>query len=359
MEYRQLGSSGLRISKYILGSLTFSGANGFDKLGTVDVPAAKRMFDMAFDSGVNVIDTANLYAMGGAEEVIGEALKRKRDQALIFSKVRSVMGDGPNEGGASRHHIISECENSLRRLQTDHIDLYQLHNWDGETPIEETLAALEHLVQSGKVRYVGTSNFAGWQMTKTLYTADLMNLTRPVSQQIYYTPESREAEYEMIPMGIDQGLGTLIWSPLGEGLLSGKVRRGEEIPSSMRQGTDWPEPYVRDWDRAYDIIDLLVKVGEQHGVSAAQVVLSWLSERSGVTSVIVGARDEAQLSDNLASLELKLSEDETQRIEELTRPEALYPFWHRTLQAMDRPDPAEAALLDQCQKTMKHKGQAG
>lgn len=353
MEYRNLGSSGLKVSKYIFGSLTFSGAHGFDKIGEVDVKNAQRMFDKCFDAGVNVIDTADLYSLGGAEEVVGKALGDKRNDVLIASKVRSPMGNGPNEGGASRHHVIEGCEASLRRLGTDHLDLYQIHNWDGHTPIEETLAALDHLVTSGKVRYVGTSNFAGWQMTKSLYTADLLKLTRPVSQQIYYTPESREAEYELIPMGIDQDIGTLIWSPLGEGLLSGKVRRGREIPESMRQGTDWPEPYVHDWQRAYDIIELLVEVGQAHGVSAAQVALAWLSERPGVTSLVIGARNQEQLDDNLASLDLELTDDQRERIEQATRPVPLYPFWHRAIQATDRVDPAEAELIQACQKTMQ------
>lgn len=353
MEYRQLGRSGLKVSKYVIGSLTFGGNEGFHRLGEVNVATAREMYARCFDRGVNMIDTADLYSIGQAEEIVGAALGDRRQDVLLASKVRFPMGDGPNEQGLSRHHIIRACEASLKRLNTDYLDLYQMHNWDGHVPIDESLAAMEHLVASGKVRYVGTSNFTGWQMTKTLYTADLMNIARPATQQIYYTPESREAEYEMLPMAHDQGVGTLIWSPLGEGLLSGKVRRGHEIPESMRQGTDWPEPYVRSWARAFDIIDVLVEIGDAHGVSAAQVVLAWLAERPGVDALIIGARTTEQLEDNLASLDLTLSEAEHARIEAAGRPEALYPFWHRVLLPDDRIDPAEAELLAQCRRTMQ------
>lgn len=353
MEYRQLGQSGLKVSKLIIGTIPVGARAGFEKASSIDDAAqARRLFDVAFDAGVNMIDTANLYSMGRAEELVGEAIKDKRDEVLIASKVRMPIEDGPNGGGASRYHIIRECENSLRRLQTDHLDLYQLHQWDGVTPIEETIAAMDHLVQSGKVRYVGTSNYNGWQMMKALYAADMEGLTRPVSQQIYYTPESRDAEYEILPLGIDQNLGTLVWSPLGEGLLTGKVRRGQETPKNTRQGQGWSEPYVRDWERAYDIIETLVEIGEGHGVSAARVALAWLVDRPGVTSLILGARNEEQLQDNLACLELELSQEEQDRIEEATRPEAIYPYWHRAMTATDRPDPAEEPFLENFKKTV-------
>lgn len=353
MEYRKLGNSGLKVSKLILGTASFGGQAGFEKIGTVDAGQARRMFDMALDAGVNMVDTANMYSMGGAEEVVGEALKDKRDEVLLASKVRMPLGEGPNEGGASRHHIIRECENSLRRLKTDYLDLYQLHQWDGLTPIEESIAALDHLVQSGKVRYVGTSNYNGWQMMKALYAADMNRLVRPVSQQIYYTPEAREAEYEILPLGLDQKLATLVWSPLGEGLLTGKIRRGQEkLPESSRPGRGWPEPYVRDWERAYNIIETLAEIGEGHGVSAARVALAWLADRPGVTSLILGARKEDQLTDNLASLDLALSEQERDRIERAARPEAIYPYWHRAMTATDRPDPAEAPFLEHFKETV-------
>ncbi|TDX32789.1 aryl-alcohol dehydrogenase-like predicted oxidoreductase [Modicisalibacter xianhensis] len=352
MEYRQLGHSGLKVSKLVMGTLTLGGRAGFEQAGNIDATQARRMLDIALDHGVNLVDTANMYSMGLAEEVLGKALQGKRDEILLASKVRTPMGEGPNDGGASRYHIIRECENSLRRLNTDHLDLYQLHQWDGETPIEESLAALDHLVQSGKVRYVGTSNYNGWQMMKAMATAREHHLVRPISQQVYYTPESREAEYEILPVGRDQGLGTLIWSPLGEGLLSGQVRRDKQVSSDHRQGTDWPEPYVHDWERAYDIIDTLVEVGDGHGVSAARVALAWLNDRPGVTSLIVGARNEDHLKDNLASLELKLSEEEINRIEEVTRPVPIYPYWHRAMNGTDRPEPADEPFMEGFRKTM-------
>lgn len=352
MEYRPLGHSGLKVSPLVLGSLTFGGDAGFEKVGNVDADQARRLIDIAFDAGVNMIDTANLYSKGLAEEVLGKALKGKREDVLLASKVRTPMGEGPNDGGASRHHIIRECENSLRRLGTDYLDLYQLHQWDGLTPIEESLSALDHLVQSGKVRYVGTSNYNGWQMMKTVATAREHRLSRPISQQIYYTPESREAEYEILPVGRDQGLGTLIWSPLGEGLLTGKIRRGQETSADHRQGTDWPEPYVHDRERLYDIIELLVEIGEGHGVSAARVALAWLVDRPGVTSLILGARNEDQLKDNLACLELTLSDAEKARIEEATRPAPIYPYWHRAMNGTDRPEPADEPFMENYRKTM-------
>ena len=266
MDYRQLGHSGLKVSQLMLGTITFGGQAGFEKIGNLDADQARRLIDIACEAGVNTFDTANMYSMGLSEEVLGEALKGKRDDVLVTSKVRTPMGEGPNEGGASRYHIIRECENSLRRLGTDHIDLYQLHQWDGVTPIEESLAALDHLVQSGKVRYIGTSNYNGWQMMKTLAAAREHGLTRPVSQQIYYTPESREAEYEILPVGRDQGLGTLIWSPLGEGLLTGQLRRGRQLSADHRQGSGWPEPYIHDHPICQRSCHLIEFRGDQHAL---------------------------------------------------------------------------------------------
>ncbi|WP_106478307.1 aldo/keto reductase [Phytohalomonas tamaricis] len=353
MEYRQLGDSGLLISTMTLGTLTFGGRDGFEKCGEVEVDQARRMFDLAADYGVNTIDTADLYSTGLAEEVVGKALGDKRNDFILASKARSPMGEGLNESGASRYHLIRACEASLKRLNTDHIDLYQIHNWDGVTPIDETLAALDHLVQSGKVRYVGTSNYSGWQMMKTLGRAEMNRLIKPISQQIYYTPESREAEYELLPLAIDQNVGTLIWGPMGEGLLTGQVRRGQETSANHRQGSGWPEPYVHNKERAYDLIDLLVEIGEAHGVSAARVCLAWLHNRPGVTSLIVGARSEEHVKDNLSAPDLKLSDDEVNRIEEATRPAPLYPYWHRIVSGMDRLDPAEKPFLDGYRKTIE------
>ncbi|WP_207233559.1 aldo/keto reductase [Salinicola tamaricis] len=273
-----------------LGTVPFGGSHGFEKAASVDVKGARRLLDIAFEAGVNLVDTADLYSHGQAEEITAKALGDKRQDIILATKGRSPLGDDPNASGASRYHLIRAVEASLKRLGTDHIDLYQIHNWDGVTPVEETLEALHHLVTSGKVRYWGTSNYTGWQMMKTLGKAELHGLTKPISQQIYYTPESREAEYELMPLALDQNLGSLIWGPLGEGFLTGKVRRGQPTPPDTRQGNGWPEPYVHDMERAYDIIETLIAIGEAHDCSPARVCLAWLKDRPGVTSLIVGAQ---------------------------------------------------------------------
>lgn len=353
MEYRPLGDSGLLVSQIAIGSLPFGGREGFEKCGTVDVAQATRLFDIAFEAGVNIVDTADLYSKGLAEEIVGKALGKRRNDIILASKGRSPMGDDPNSSGASRYHLVRACEASLKRLGTDHLDLYQVHNWDGVTPVDETLAALDHLVQSGKVRYVGTSNYSGWQMMKTLGRAELLGTVKPVSQQIYYTPESREAEYELLPLALDQKLGTLVWGPMGEGLLTGAVRRGKKLDPDTRQGSGWPEPYIRDLERAYDIIDVLAELGEAHGASIARTCIAWLKDRPGVTSLIVGARNEAQLKDTLAATELRLSAEATARLEAAGRPGPLYPYWHRVATGMDRLDDAEKPFLEGYRQTMQ------
>jgi len=345
MEYRPLGSSGLRVSALTLGTMTFGGRDNFAAVGSTDVTAATRQVDLCLDRGVNFIDTANVYSGGVSEEIVGEAIKGRRDRIVLATKARMPMGDGPNDAGLSRHHLIAECENSLRRMQVDHIDLYQVHEWDGETPLEETLAALDALVQSGKVRYVGISNYAGWQLMKALAIADGHGFERPVTQQIYYSLQARDAEYELVPIAIDQGVGILVWSPLAGGLMSGKYRRGEDWPEGSRHLTDWNEPPVRNQEQVYDIIEALVEIGEGHGVSAAQVALAWLLDRPGVVSVIVGARTEEQLADNLGAADLELSDGERDRLEELSRPPLLYPYWHQAKTARDRLSDADLTLL--------------
>jgi aryl-alcohol dehydrogenase-like predicted oxidoreductase len=345
MEYRQLGSSGLRVSALTLGTMTFGGQGQFKNVGTTDLAGARRQIDMCLDAGVNVIDTADVYSAGRSEEIVGEAIQDKRDQVLLATKVRFPMGEDPNMAGLSRHHIISGCEASLRRLRTDHIDLYQVHEWDGHTPVPETLAALEHLVASGKVRYIGVSNYAAWQLMKALGTSEREHLPRFVSQQIYYSLQERSAEYELIPLALDQGLGTLVWSPLAGGLLSGKYRRGQDAPEGSRHVTDWDEPPVYDEDRLYDTIDVLVAIAEDHGVSAAQVALAWLLRRPSISSVVIGARTDEQLADNLKAAELPLTDEEHDRLEEASRPPLLYPYWHQRKTAADRLSAADLALL--------------
>jgi aryl-alcohol dehydrogenase-like predicted oxidoreductase len=325
--------------------MTFGGLGKFRDVGQTDLEGARRQINMALEAGVNLIDTADVYSDGTAEEIVGRVLEGRRAEVLIATKARFPMGPGPNDAGLSRHHLIEACEASLRRLRTDHIDLYQVHQWDGQTPLEETLAALNDLVQSGKVRYVGCSNFAGWQLMKALGVADRTGLPRFVSQQIYLSLQERSAEYEIVPSALDQGLGLLIWSPLAGGLLSGKYRRGEPPPEGSRHATEWSEPPVYDEEKLYDTVDVLVSIASDHDVSPARVALAWLLTRPGITTVIVGARTDEQLADNLAAAELSLSEDEVRRLEEVSRPPLLYPFWHQRNTASDRLSPADLSLL--------------
>ena len=345
MEYRQLGRSGLRFSELILGTMGFGGSGKFRDVGTTDVEGARRQIDMALDAGVNVIDTADVYSSGASEEIIGRALNGRRDRVLLASKARFAMGSGPNDAGLSRHHLIEACEASLRRLQTDHIDLYQVHAWDGQTSLEETLGALDHLLQSGKVRYVGCSNFAGWQVMKALGIARHRGLPEFVSQQVYLSLQERSAEYEIVPSAIDQGLGLLIWSPLAGGLLSGKYRRGQPPPPGSRHASEWSEPPVYDEDKLYDTVDVLVEIAAARGVSAARVALAWLRVRPGITSVLVGARTDEQLADNLAAADLELTPEESARLEKVSRPPLIYPFWHQCATANDRLSDADLSLM--------------
>jgi aryl-alcohol dehydrogenase-like predicted oxidoreductase len=346
MDYRQLGNSGLRVSAVTLGTMGFGGTGWASAVGTTDVDGARRQISMALDAGVNLIDTADVYSSGLSEEIVAKALPVAREDVLLATKVRMPMGDGPNDAGLSRHHIIRGCEASLRRLGTDYIDLYQVHEWDGQTPLEETLRALDDLVTSGKVRYVGASNYSGWQLMKALGVADQHGLHRFVSQQIYYSLQARDAEYELVPVTVDQGLGILVWSPLAGGLLSGKYRRGVDAPAGSRHLGDWHEPPVYDEDKLYDTVDALVEIADAHGVSAAQVSLAWLLGRTGVTSVIVGARTEEQLADNLKSADLTLSADERRRLDDVSAMPLLYPHWHQANTSGDRLGAPELTLLE-------------
>ena len=344
MEYRCLGRSGLFVSVLTLGTMTFGGRGKFGMVGSTDVTAAARQVDMCLDAGVTLFDTADAYSSGESEEILGQAIAGRRDQVLLATKARMPVGEGPNDAGLSRHHLIRQCEASLRRLGTDHIDLYQAHEWDGVTPLEETLEALDTLVRSGKVRYVGCSNHAGWQLMKALGVSERLGLQRYVSQQIYYSLEAREAEYELVPLALDQGCGTLVWSPLAGGLLSGKYRRDRDA-SEGRHLSGWDEPPVRDSDKLYDTVEVLVEIADGHGVSAAQVALAWLLGRPGVTSVVIGARTEEQLADNLAAAELRLSDEERRRLDEVSVPPLIYPFWHQAKTASDRLSPVDLSLL--------------
>ncbi len=344
MQYRQLGHSGLFVSGLTLGTMTFGGKGGFSKVGSTDADGARRQVDMCLDAGVNLFDTANVYSGGESEEILGQAISGRRDDLLLATKVRMTMGDGPNGAGLSRHHIIRECEESLRRLGTDYIDLYQVHEWDGTTPLEETLEALDTLVKSGKVRYVGSSNYSGWQLMKALGVSERLGYERFVNQQIHYTLQAREAEYELVPIALDQGCSIVVWSPLAGGLLSGKYRRDRETPQG-RQLEGWDEPPVHDTSKLYDTVDALVEIAEDRGITAAQVALAWLLGRPGVASIIVGARTEEQLADNLKAADLELSEDETRRLDDVSEPQLIYPHWHQLKTATDRLGAPDMPLL--------------
>jgi aryl-alcohol dehydrogenase-like predicted oxidoreductase len=345
MRYRQLGASGLRVSVLSMGTMTFGGTGSFASVGSTDLDTARRQIDRCLEAGVNLIDTANVYSGGRSEEIIGQAMEGRRDHLLLATKARMPMGEGPNDAGLSRHHLIAECEASLRRLRTDHIDLYQVHEWDGQTPLAETLQALDDLVRAGKVRYVGCSNYAGWQLMKALGIAEQRGLVRFVSQQIHYTLQAREAEYELVPTAIDQGLGILVWSPLAGGLLSGKYRRGQAAPEQSRLLSGWDEPPVRDQEKLYDIVEVVVDVAKERGASPAQVALAWLLDRPAVASLIIGARTDEQLADNLGAADLELTREERTRLDEVSQPPLLYPYWHQAKTASDRLGPADLSLL--------------
>ncbi|MGB3540358.1 MAG: aldo/keto reductase [Mesorhizobium sp.] len=342
MEYRTLGRSGLKISTLTMGTMTFGGGGKFSAVGKTDLADARHQIDLCLDAGINLIDTANVYSNGLSEEIIGEALggKRKND-VLIASKARMKIGTGPNDEGLSRYHLIRECERSLKRLKTDVIDIYFLHEWDGTTPLEETMGALDTLVSQGKVRYVGCSNYSGWHIMKALGIAERNHHPRFITQQIHYTLEAREAEYELLPISVDQGLGVLVWSPLAGGLLSGKYTRDK---ATARQLAGWSEPPIRDEDRLWSIVDTLNEIGKARGVSAAQVALAWLLTRPAVSSLVIGGRNEAQFKDNIAAASLSLSLDERTELDAVSCPPVLYPYWHQQATAHRSFGPADLVL---------------
>ena len=280
-----------------------------------------------------------------SEELIGEAMGSKRKPGmLIATKARFPMGEGPNDRGLSRWHLIRECEASLKRLRTDVIDLYQVHQWDGLTPLEETMEALDSLVRSGKVRYIGCSNWSGWHMMKAMEVARRDGRIPFVSEQIHYTLQAREAEYELLPIALDQKLAVLVWSPIAGGLLSGKHRRNKPVPKERVRPPGWKEPPVRDENALWDIVNELVAIADAHRASGAQVALAWLLGRPGVTSLIIGGRTEAQFRDNLASINVKLTDDERARLDKVSQPPLIYPYWHQSWTAKDRLGHADLAL---------------
>lgn len=269
MQYRQLGNTGLRVSAITMGTFSFGGRGDFGRVASQGVNEARTIVDTCIENGVNLFDTANMYSTGLSEEILGEVLEGRHDNILVTSKARMRIGEGPNDEGASRWHLIRECERSLKRLRTDHIDIYYMHEWDGATPVEEKMAALDTLIQQGKIRYAGCSNYSAWHVMKSLAAAP-NHAARFVTQQIHYTIEAREAEYELLPLSVDQGLGVLVWSPLAAGLLTGKHRKGQAAEGS-RQAAGWNEPPIRDADRLWRIVDCLDGVAAEHGVGAAQI----------------------------------------------------------------------------------------
>ena len=341
MEYRVLGRSGLKVSTISVGTVTFGGDGLW---GDTDLKGAQRQVDMCLDAGINLIDTADVYNMGVSEEITGAVLgDGRRNRTLLATKVRFPFGDGPNDRGLSRHHIIEQAEGSLKRLKTDHIDLYQVHEWDGQTPLEETMEALDTLVKQGKVRYIGCSNYSGWHLMKALAVADKHNYQRFVAQQIHYTLHSREAEYELQPITVDQGLGILVWSPLAGGWLSGKYTRNSK-PEDGRHVRGFKEPPIYDWEHLWNIVDVVVAIAGERGVSGAVVSLAWVLQRQGVSSVIVGGRTDAQFADNLKAADLKLSPEEVSRLDAVSQPPLIYPYWHQSWTASDRLGEADLVL---------------
>ncbi|MEM7642967.1 MAG: aldo/keto reductase [Pseudomonadota bacterium] len=341
MEYRYLGRTGLRVSALSMGTFTFGGQGDFGMVGAQDRAEAARLVDTCLDRGVNLIDTANMYSLGLSERIVGDVMKDRDPDVLICSKARMKIGDGPNDEGISRWHLIRECERTLEKLQRDHIDIYLMHEWDGRTPVEEAMAALDRLVQDGKVRYFGCSNWSGWQVMKGLMASGTGGLERFAAQQIHYTLEAREAEYELLPLSVDQGLGVMIWSPLAAGLLSGKHGR-ERFADGSRQAKGWTEPPVRDWDRLWDIVDVLRQVAGDRPV--AQVALAWLLQRPAVATLVVGGRTEAQFEETLGASDLTLTDDEVDALDAVSRPPLIYPYWHQNQFAKPRFSDADWAL---------------
>ncbi|MCW2306743.1 aldo/keto reductase [Rhodobium gokarnense] len=328
MRYKPLGRTGLLVSELCFGTMTFGGRGFWQAIGSLGQDDADALMRTALDGGINFIDTANVYAEGLAEEITGTALKNlgvARDDVVIATKVLGPMGEGPNARGASRYHILNQAEASLKRLQLDHIDLYQIHGFDPLTPMEETLDALDNLVKRGLVRYVGVSNWAAWQIMKALGIAERKNLEPFRSLQAYYTIAGRDLEREIVPLLKSEGVGLMVWSPLAGGLLSGKYSRDEEnAPDGRRANFDFPPV---DKERGFDVIDAMRPIAESHGVSVAQIALAWLLHQKAVTSVIVGAKRTDQLEDNLGAVDVTLSDEELKTLDAVSALPAEYPGW--------------------------------
>jgi aryl-alcohol dehydrogenase-like predicted oxidoreductase len=334
MNHRALGRTGLRVSEICFGTMTFGGEGIYQVIGTTAQAEADRLVGVCLESGINFFDTADTYSNGRAEEILGKALGARRRDVVLATKVRGRVGMGPNDVGLSRGHIMDGIERSLRRLGTDYVDLYQIHGFDAETPWEETLRALDDLVRSGKVRYIGASNLAAWQLMKALGISERDGLERFVTIQSYYSIAGRDLERELVPLLISEGVGLLIWSPLAGGFLSGKFSRANPRPESTRRAS-FNFPPV-DETRGYAVLDALAEVAREHQTSVARVALAWLLHQPVTTSVIIGARDEGQLRDNLAAAELQLAPEQRERLDKASALPPEYPGWMIAGQSRDR-----------------------
>jgi aryl-alcohol dehydrogenase-like predicted oxidoreductase len=330
MEYRSLGHSGLKVPVLSFGTGTFGGGNAFFRAwGETDVAEAKRLVGICLDAGVNLFDTADIYSDGLSEEILGKAIEGKREDVLISTKTTFRFGKGPNDVGSSRYHVLKACEASLRRLGTDYVDIYHMHGFDAQTPVEETLDALNTLVHSGKVRYIACSNFSGWHLMKSLATSERYGWARYVGHQVYYSLIGREYEWELMPLGLDQNVGALVWSPLGWGRLTGRIRRNTPLPKVSRlhetaeQGPPVPNEYV------YDVVDALDAVTEETGKNVAQIALNWLLQRPTVSTVIFGARNEEQLRQNLGAAGWNLTPAQIATLDAASTTTLAYPYWHQ------------------------------
>lgn len=331
MEYRQLGASGLFVPVLSFGTATFGGTNGFEAWGHTQVKEATRMINLCLDAGVNHFDTADVYSQGLSEEILGKALTGLRDKVLISTKATFSFGEDPNARGSSRIHLLKACEDSLKRLNTDHIDIYHMHGFDGNTPVEETLRTLETLIQSGKIRYIACSNFSGWHLMKSLSTAERYGWSKYVAHQVYYSLLNREFEWELMPLGMDQNIGSIVWSPLSAGRLGGRYSRTSPAPDGRvsQGGSPVPDSAIEK-EQFYDIIDVLQQIAEEVDKTVPLVALNWLLQRPTVSSLIIGARTEEQLKQNLGAIGWSLSEDQISRLNKVSEKPSIYPYWHQS-----------------------------
>src|SRR5260221_4114366 len=339
MDYRRLGASGLTVPALSFGAGTFGGYGRLAAWGATDATEARRLLDICLDAGLCMFDTADLYSRGESERVLGEALKGRRDKALISTKATFRFGDAPNDVGSSRYHLLSTVDASLKRLGTDYIDLFQLHGFDAMTPSEEVLSTLDTLVRAGKIRYIGVSNFSGWHLMKALGVADKYGYPRYVANQTYYSLIGRDYEWELMPLALDQGLGAMVWSPLGWGRLTGKIRRGQPRPEISRlHETEDMGPPVSD-EHVYRIIEAIDEVAAETGKTVTQIALNWLLQRPTVSSVIVGARNEEQLKQNLGAVGWNFTKEQVGRLDAASQVTLPYPYWHQR-QFTERNPPA-------------------